>query len=110
MAGRRGAGRIDPNTALTISLDGTSRRLVDERVPTAAAVDQLRELAAGRTDLLAKAAGGMLGGYLGHPLASALALPAAYLLILAGADQDHATLVATADEHRRNSGRSAYSL
>jgi hypothetical protein len=110
MGARRGGRGLDPDTALSIALNGTALRLVDQGVPTVEAVAQLRGIAGGRTDLLAKEAGGMIGGYLGHPLSSALAFPAAYLLILAGADKEHAALVAAADESRRNVGGSAYSL
>lgn len=109
MAGRRGGRGLSPERALEISLDGTSRRLVDDGIPTADAVEQLRTIAGDRTDMLAKVAGGMIGGYLGHPLTNPLVLPAAYLLILAGADHDHAALVASADAQRHNASTSAYS-
>lgn len=110
MAGRRGSRGLDSVTALRISLDGTSRRLVDDGVPTADAVEQLRALAGDRTDLLATVAGSLIGGYLGHPLASPLVLPAAYLLILAGDAGHHTELVAASDQARHNAGGSAYSL
>jgi hypothetical protein len=109
MSGRRSGRGLHPETALGISLHGTALRLVDEGTPTLEAVEQLRAMAGDRVDLLAKEAGGMIGGYLGHPLSSSLALPAAYLLVLAGADKDHAGIVIAADETRRVAGRSAYS-
>lgn len=110
MAARRSGRGLDPETALSISLHGTALRLVDQRVPTLDAVEHLRSLAGDRADLLAQEAGGMIGGYLGHPMSSPLALPAAYLLILAGADRDHVAIVRSADETRRTMGGSAYSL
>jgi hypothetical protein len=109
MGGRRGGRGLDPETALSISLHGTALRLVDQGIPTAEAVEQLRALARDRVDLLAMEAGGMIGGYLGHPQSSPLALPAAYLLILAGANKDHAGVVSAADETRRTVGGTAYS-
>jgi hypothetical protein len=110
MAGRGRGRSLAPETALKISLDGTSRRLVDEQTPTLEAVERLRDLAGDRTDLLAKVAGSLIGGYLGHPLSSTLAVPAAYLLILAGGDKHHSDIVAASDQARRNIGGSAYSL
>jgi hypothetical protein len=111
MAGRRGRGRaLDPETALRISLDGTSRRVVGDKVPVLDAVAQLRAMADGRTDLLGSVAGGLIGFYLSHPLASPLALPAAYLLVLAGGDKEHAALVAAANETRHVVGGGGYSL
>jgi hypothetical protein len=110
MAGRRSGRGLDPETALSIALHGTALHLVDQEIPTLEAIEQLRALAGDRVDLLAKEAGGMIGGYLGHSLSSPLALPAAYLLILAGAEKDHGRIVSAADETRRTVGGSAYSL
>lgn len=110
MGGRGRRRHLDPETALSISLHGTALRLVDEKVPTLEAIEVLQRVAGDRIDLLAREAGGMIGGYLGHALSSPLAMPAAYLLILAGADKDHAGIVRAADETRRISGASSYSL
>ena len=50
---------------------------------------ELEQLAAGRADLLAAAAGSILGGYLSHPGSThPQALYAVALLVLAGADVD----------------------
>lgn len=110
MAGRRGGKSLDPETALSIALNGTALRLVDPRAPTLDAITQLREIAGDRTDMLAKEAGSMIGGYLGHPLSSPQAIAAAYLLILAGNGHHHDALVVAADDARRDIGGSAYSL
>lgn len=110
MGQRRGGRGLDPERALEISIHGTAGRLAGEDVPTLEAIAQLRELAGDRVDVLAQAAGAKIGGYLGTPLANPLDIKAAYLLVLASNGADHATLVAAADETRRNAGGSAYSL
>lgn len=110
MAGRRRSGGLDPETALLISIQGTANRLAADKTPTLDAIAQLRDLAGDRTDLLAKACGTALGGYLGHPMTNPLELAAAYLLALAGAEKHHGAVVAAADTARRNVGGSAYSL
>ena len=110
MGQRRGGRGLDPETALEISLNGTAGRLAADDIDVADAIEQLRDLAAGRTDLLAKAAGTKIGGYLGSPLSNPNNLKAAYLLHLAGAGDDHASLVAAVDTARRNIGGSAYRL
>lgn len=102
--------RLEPDTALEVSLNGTAGRLAGDEIDTLDAVAQLRDLAAGRNDLLAKAAGTKIGGYLGSPMANPIALKAAYLLHLAGSAHEHAILVTAADDTRRNAGGSAYSL
>jgi hypothetical protein len=107
--GRGGRG-LDPEKALEISIDGTARRLAADNIPTLDAINQLRELAGGRVDVLARAAGSAVGAYLGHPLTSALNLKAAYLLVLAADGNEHAALVAAADDARKAIGGSAYSL
>lgn len=109
MSRARGRG-LDPDRALEISIAGTANRLAADKTPTLDAIAQLRDLAGDRTDLLAKACGGALGGYLGHPMTNPLELAAAYLLALAGAEKHHGVMVAAADAARRNVGGSAYSL
>jgi hypothetical protein len=105
----RGRG-LDPERALEISIDGTALRLAGDDVPVLDAIAQLRALAGDRTELLARAAGGKIGGYLGHPLTNPNAIKAAHLLILACDGHHHAALVDAADAARRNTGGSAYSL
>lgn len=89
---------LTPDQYLEISLNGTSIRLQREDVPGDEAVAQLRELAAGRSDLLAEAAGTHIGGWLARPGTTdpARMLSAAWLL-LAGADPnlalEHAEVV-----------------
>lgn len=109
MPRRRGRG-LDPEKALEISIDGTALRLASDGTTTLDAIAQLRELAGDRIDLLARAAGAKVGGYLGHSLTSPLQLQAAYLLVMAADGNEHAVLVAAADEARKASGGSAYSL
>lgn len=110
MAGRRGSRGLNPETALAISIDGTARRLADDHIPTLDAIAQLRDLAGDRVDLLAKSAGGMIGGYLSTPLANPIQLAAAHLLVLASNGDHHDLLTAAADESRDNGTRSAYKL
>ena len=52
--------RLTSDTALEIKLTGTAARLIDAGLPWREIVEQLRELADGRTDLLALGAGGHL--------------------------------------------------
>jgi hypothetical protein len=110
MAGRRGGKALDSETALNVSLNGTSLRLVYEKTPTLQTVQQLRAIAGDRTDMLAKVAGTMIGGYLGSSMAHPADLAAAHLLLLASNGDHHDLLVTTADQTRRNTGGSAYSL
>jgi hypothetical protein len=110
MAGRRGGKALDPETALNVSLNATSLRLVYEKTPTLEAVEQLRAIAGDRTDMLAKVAGTMIGGYLGSSMANPAGLAAAHLLVLASNGDHHEMLVDVADQTRRNTGGSAYSF
>lgn len=107
MPGGRG---IDPETALHVSLDGTANRLADDNVPVLEAIAVLRELAGGRVDAIAAAAGSKIGGYLGTSMANPNQLKAAHLLVLASDGLEHDVLVAAADKARKNAGGSAYSL
>jgi hypothetical protein len=80
---------ISPDVKLNVRLNGTATRLAHE-VPLREAVAELEELAAGRGDLLAAAAGSIPGGYLSRPgMSHPQAVYAAALLVLAGADVDH---------------------
>jgi hypothetical protein len=98
--GRRGGRGLDPDTAIEIKLDANARRHSREDTPRDEAVADLRRIAGGRTDLLAVAAGSVLGGYLGAPTTShPQDVYAAGLLILAGADP--ARIVAHVDDVRR---------
>lgn len=92
--------RLDPDTALEIKLNAIARRHSHEHTPREEAVVDLRAIADGRTDLLATAAGSVLGGYLGAPCSThPVDVYAAGLLILAGADP--AKIVAHVDDVRR---------
>lgn len=99
MGYRRGRG-LDPDTAIEIKLDAIARRHSHEHTPRDEAVADLRAIADGRTDLLAMAAGSVLGGYLGAPRTThPVDVYAAGLLILAGADPSK--IVAHVDDVRR---------
>lgn len=78
---------IHPDARLEVALNGQATRLAHQAAPMREAVDQLKALAAGRADLLAAAAGQILGGYLSRPGSThPQALYAVALLVLAGAD------------------------
>lgn len=80
---------ISPDVRLGVRLNGTATRLAHAEVPLREAVAELEELAAGRADLLAAAAGSILGGYLAKPgMSHPQAVYAVALLVLAGADVD----------------------
>jgi hypothetical protein len=101
--------RLSPDTAIEISLNAVARRLACDYAPLDVAVEELRSLAGDRVDLLAKAAGLHLGGYLANPATEHPAIPyAAALLVLAGADPEQ--VASSADTARRNAGGSHYSL
>ncbi len=72
--------KLDPDTQTRISLIGTAERLHAERGDRDAAVEQLRTIATGRTDLLAQAAGHFQGMHTWNSLACYR------LLVDAGAD------------------------
>lgn len=92
--------RLDPDTALEIKLDAIARRYAHEMADLGDSVASLTVLAGGRTDLLALAAGSILGGYLAEPGVSHPAdTYAAGLLILAGADAS--LIVARVDDVRK---------
>jgi hypothetical protein len=101
--------RLDPDTALEISLNGTAGRRAGDSTPVPDAVNELRQLAAGRADMLARAAGAKLGGFLGAPGTTNPndVLAAAYLL-LAGADPESTR--DEADVVRERVGSAPYSL
>ncbi len=71
---------LAPDTATTISLIGTAERLHSERGDRGAAVTELKRIAGGRADLLAKAAGHFQGSDTWNSLACYR------LLVDAGAD------------------------
>lgn len=91
---------IHPDTRLEVALNGTATRLAHSYVPLREAVGELEALAAGRTDLLAAAAGSILGGYLASPgTCHPQIVYAAALLVVAGADVD--LIVEHVDRARR---------
>lgn len=63
---RRGRN-LSPDTAIEVKLDAVARRHGHELTPVAEAIADLRSIAVGRRDLMASAAGSILGGYLGEP-------------------------------------------
>ena len=78
---------MHPDTRLEVALHGRATRLAHDDAPMREAVEQLKVLAGGRADLLAAAAGSILGGYLSRPGSTRpQALYAVALLVLAGAD------------------------
>lgn len=108
MGRQRGRG-LDPDRALEISLNANARRLATDYSPMAEAVAELKAMASGRADLLGRAAGQHIGGYLARPGVEHPAIPyAAALLILAGADPD--VIAEVADQTRKNATGSRYSL
>jgi hypothetical protein len=101
--------RLDPNTALEIALNGAAGRLAGTCTCATDIVAQLHRLANGRSDLLAKAAGGKLGGFMGSPgMTNPNDVLAAAYLLLAGADPEAAR--DESDVVRRRVGSSPYSL
>ncbi|KQX76055.1 hypothetical protein ASD10_13250 [Aeromicrobium sp. Root472D3] len=96
--------------ALEVALQGTAGRLASDDTPVVDAIATLRDLAGEHTDLLAKTAGTLLGGYLGSPMANPKNLAAAHLLVLASNGAHHDVLVTEADQVWRNAGGAAYSL
>lgn len=84
--------RLTPDRHLEIRLTTTARRLAREGAEREAAVAELRDIAAGRTDILAEACGVALGGFLAQPgIYHPRDLHAPALLFEAGADPDLVT-------------------
>lgn len=80
---------MHPDRRLEVRLNGTATRLAHADAPLRAAVAELEAMASGRADLLAAAAGSILGGYLSRPgMSHPQAVYAVALLVLAGADVD----------------------
>lgn len=74
---------------LEVRLNGAATRLAHADAPLREAVAQLDAMAGGRADLLAAAAGSILGGYLSRPgMSHPQAVYAVALLVMAGADVD----------------------
>lgn len=79
--------RLQPDRAIEISLEGNATRHAHENTEPSAAVEHLRTIACGRTDLMAHAAGTMLRSYLGSPgTHHPSSVYAVGLLVMAGAD------------------------
>lgn len=95
---------LRPDRALEIALTGRARRHALGTTPRNEAIEELRLIAKGRSDLLAEACGLVLGGYLALPGSQHPGiLHAAALLAEAGADP---RLVAGfADQARNNALR-----
>jgi hypothetical protein len=80
---------MHPDVRLEVALNGSATRLAHGDAPMRKAVEQLEALAGGRADLLAAAAGSILGGYLSRPGSThPQAVYSVALLVLAGADVD----------------------
>lgn len=100
--------RLADDQHLEIRLSSTARRLARAYVDRAEAVAELQELAGGRADLLALAAGRALGDFLARPAVQFpgdLHIPA--LLLEAGADPK--LVVVHTDETREYVGRGHHS-
>jgi hypothetical protein len=107
MGARRGG--INPDTALEISLHGTATRLHHDGLTPAEIIAELRAIANGRADLLARAAATHLGGWLASPgMSHPAEVSIAGYLVQAGADPQDIT--AHVDQVRRNASGTAYSL
>jgi len=93
---------MHPDVRLEVALNGAATRLAHADAPLREAVAQLEVMAAERTDLLAAAAGQILGGYLSRPGSThPQAVYSVALLVLAGADVD--LIVEHVDGARRKS-------
>jgi cyanate permease len=78
---------MHPDVRLEVALNGAATRLAHQDAPLREAVAQLDAMANGRGDLLAAAAGSILGGYLSRPGSTQPQMVyAVALLVLAGAD------------------------
>ena len=78
---------MTPDWRMEIDLAGTATRLAVENAHDADAVTELKFLAQGRADLLAEAAGGLLGAWLASPgTQHPNRVRGAWPLIAAGAD------------------------
>jgi 3-hydroxyisobutyrate dehydrogenase-like beta-hydroxyacid dehydrogenase len=77
------------DTQREIALISRAQLLTDLEISVAAAIDELREMADGRADLLANAAASQIGAYLAAPRTTdPYHLLAGTFLVLAGADTD----------------------
>lgn len=104
-----GRSKMDPDTALEISLNATASRLHHEGLAPADIIAELRKIANGRADLLATAAAGHLGGYLAAPgMCHPATVTIAGYLVQAGADPE--AITAAVDRIRRNASSSHYKL
>lgn len=80
---------MNPDVTLEVALNGAATRLAHGDAPTWEAVAELEAMAVGRADLLAAAAGSILGSYLSRPGSThPQAVYSVALLVLAGADVD----------------------
>lgn len=66
MGSRRGGRALDPDQQIEIGLNGRSSYYATE-LDIKRACAELRELAGGREDLVGRALGGILGGFVANP-------------------------------------------
>ncbi|MEA2489633.1 MAG: hypothetical protein QOH21_1425 [Acidobacteriota bacterium] len=93
---------MHPDVRLEVRLNGAATRLAHQDAPLREAVAELEAMATGRADLLAGAAGQILGGYLSKPgMTQPQMVYAVALLVLAGADGD--LIVGYVDNARQRS-------
>ncbi len=93
--------RMSDDDYLEVAMSGNAQRHAREGTDHDVAVRELQLLAGGRSDLLAKAAGRIIGGWLAAPgMSHPSLLRAGLLLVEAGADPTQVTR--WVDEGRRN--------
>ena len=97
---------MHPDVRLEVALNGAATRLANADTPMREAVAELKLMAGGRTDLVAAAAGSILGSYLSRPGSThPQAVYSVALLVLAGADVD---LIVRHVDHARRRSNDAY--
>ena len=83
------SSEVPHDTLHEAALINRAQLLTDLEISVAAAIDELRDMADGRSDLLANAAASQIGAYLASPrTVDPYHLLAGTFLVLAGADTD----------------------
>jgi hypothetical protein len=97
---------MHPDVRLEVALNGAAIRLAHADTPLREAVTELEAMAGGRADLLAAAAGSILGSYLSRPGSThPQAVYSVALLVIAGADVD---LIVEHVDRARDRSRNGY--